>query len=67
MRKLDFAHAKKTKAQISCAVTAQLISPFVFTSRGSKIPLPSKSEIFKPLAMFLWLNSPDSVGPALKP
>ena len=29
MRKPDFAYAK-TKAQISCAVTAQLISAFVF-------------------------------------
>ena len=32
MRKLDFAYAK-TKAQISCAVTAQLISAFVFASQ----------------------------------
>ena len=31
MRKPDFAYAK-TKVQISCAVTAQLISTFVFAS-----------------------------------
>ena len=40
-----FAYAK-TKAQISCTVTAQLISAFVFaTYIGSTIPLLSKSEI----------------------
>ena len=32
MSELDFAYAK-TKAQISCAVTAQLISVFVFATR----------------------------------
>ena len=32
MRKPDFAYAK-TKAQISCAVTAQLISDFAFATR----------------------------------
>ena len=32
MRNSDFANAK-TKAQISCAVTAQLISAFVFATR----------------------------------
>ena len=32
MRKPDFVYAK-TKAQISCAVTAQLISAFVFATR----------------------------------
>ena len=31
MRKLDFCN-EKTKAQISCAVTAQLISAFVFAA-----------------------------------
>ena len=33
MRKTDFCICKKTEAQISCAVTAQLISTFVFTIR----------------------------------
>ena len=32
MRKPDFAYVK-TKAQISCAVTAKLISAFVFATR----------------------------------
>ena len=32
-------HMPKTKAQISCAVTALLISVFVFATRVSPIPL----------------------------
>ena len=44
MRKPDFAYAK-TKAQISCAVTAQLISDFAFAAFFSTIPLILKSEI----------------------
>ena len=40
-----FAYVK-TKAEISCAVTVQLISPFVFTTKVVElIPLFSKSEI----------------------
>ena len=38
-----FAYAK-TKAQISCAVTAQLISAFVFATQIATIPLLPKSE-----------------------
>ena len=33
MRKSSFSASAKTKAQISCAVTAQLISAFVFATR----------------------------------
>ena len=39
-----FAYAK-TKPQISCAVTVQLISTFIFRYIDSTIPLLSKSEI----------------------
>ena len=39
MRKPDFAYTK-TKPQISCAVTAQLISAFVFATRTSTILYP---------------------------
>ena len=35
MRKLDFAHVK-TKAQISCAVIAQLISAFISYSTNTQ-------------------------------
>ena len=44
MRKTAFAYAK-TKAQIKCAVTAQLISAFVMATLYSAIPLLSKSNI----------------------
>ena len=43
--KTCFLHNAKTKLQISCAVTSQLISAFVFaTSIDSTIPLLLKSE-----------------------
>ena len=47
MRKPDFAYAK-TKAQISCAVAAQLIQAFVFAARvvQSLFFLNSKSQAF---------------------
>ena len=46
-----FAYAK-TKTQISCAVTAQLISAFVFATQiVSTIPLLPKFKISKPLAI----------------
>ena len=44
MRKPGFAYAK-TKTQISFAVTAKLISVFVFRYTDSTIPLLPKSEI----------------------
>ena len=46
MRKLIFDYAK-TKAQISCAVTAQLISAFVFADRTvliGQLPVPAKKD-----------------------
>ena len=49
---LLFAYAK-TYAQISCAVTAQMISAFIFATLDSAISLLSKSDPkFKPLAIF---------------
>ena len=39
-----FAYAK-TKAQNSCAITVQLINPFVFATVDSTFPLLHKSEI----------------------
>ena len=48
MRKPAFAYAK-TKTQISFAVTAKLISAFVFRYIDSTIPLLSKSEILSVL------------------
>ena len=42
--KISFLPMRKTKAQISCAVTAQLISGLI-SLHGSKIPLLLTSEI----------------------
>ena len=60
-----FAYAK-TKTQISCAVTAQLISAFVFAIRivQSLFFLNSK---FQASNHLLWLYSPVCVGPGRKP
>ena len=65
MRKPDFAHAK-TKTQISCAVTAQLISAFVFTTQivESLFFLNPKGQAS---SYFLWLYSLVCVGPGGKP
>ena len=65
MRKPAFAFAK-TKTQISCAVTAQMISAFVFATwivqylffLNPKFPVSSH---------LLWLYSPVCVGPGRKP
>ena len=53
MRKPAFLHIYvKTKAQISWAVSAQLISP-CFSYTDSTFPLlPIKTQNFKPLAIF---------------
>ena len=51
MRKPDFVNAK-TKAQISCAVTAQLISAFVFATRIVQYSSSSNIQNFKFLAIF---------------
>ena len=65
VRKPAFAHAK-TKTQISFAVTAKLISAFVFATRivQSLYYLNPKSHATNRL---LWLYSPVCVGPGRKP
>ena len=65
MRKPDLAYAK-TKKQISCAVTAQLISAFVSATRivESLLFLYPKLQASSHL---LWLCSPVCVGPGQKP
>ena len=61
MRKLDFAYAK-TKMQISCSVTAQLISAFVFATLVVQFLffLDLKFQASNP---FLWLHRRVCVGP----
>ena len=61
MRKPAFCIYAKRKTQISCAVTAQLISAFVFTTWmvQSVFYLDSK---FQASSHFLWLYSPVCVG-----
>ena len=60
-----FAYAK-TKAQISCAVTAQLISTFVFATRIAQ-PLFFLNPKFQASSSFLCLYSLVCVGPVRKP
>ena len=64
-RKPTFAYAK-TKTQISFAVTAKLISAFVFATwiEHSLFFLNPKFQASSPL---LWLYSPVCVGPGQKP
>ena len=60
-----FAYAK-TKPQISCAVTAQLISAFVFATwivQSLYFLYPK----FRVSSYLLWLYSPVCVGPGRKP
>ena len=66
MRKpVVFAYAK-TKTQISFAVTAKLISAFVFATRivQSLYFLNPKFQVSRHI---LWLHSPVCVGPGKKP
>ena len=65
MRKPVFAYAK-TKPQISCAVTAQLISAFVFATKivRSLYILNPKHQAS---CYLLWLYSPVCVKPGRKP
>ena len=65
MRKPTFSYAK-TKTQISFAVTAKLVSAFVFATRivQSIYFLNTK---FQASSHLLWLYSPVSVGPGRKP
>ena len=61
MRKPAFCICEKTKPQISCAVTAQLISAFVFATQivQSLFFLNPK---FQASSHLLWLYSPVCVG-----
>ena len=65
MRKSAFACAK-TKTQISCAVTAQLISAFVFATRIEQ-SLDILNPKYQASSHLLWLISPACVGPGRKP
>ena len=65
MRKPDFTYAK-TKAQISCAVTAQLISAFVFATRIVQ-SLYLLNPKFQASSNLLWLYNPGCVGPGRNP
>ena len=65
MRKPAFAYAK-TKAQISFAVTAKLISAFVFATRKVK-SLYLLNPKFQASNHLLWLYSPVCVGPGRQP
>ena len=66
MRKTGFLHKRKTKTQISCAVTAQLISAFVFATRIIQA-LYYLNPKFQASSHLLWLYSPVCVGPGRKP
>ena len=59
------AYAKR-KAQISCAVTAQLISTFVFAAPIVQFLLILNPK-FQASYLFLWLYRPVCVGPGQKP
>ena len=65
MRKPLFANAK-SKTQISCAVTAQLISAFVFAIWIVQ-SLYYLNPKFQASDHLLWLYSPVCVGPGRKP
>ena len=65
MRKPAFAYAK-TKTQISCAITAQLISAFVFATRIVK-SLYFLNPKFQASSHLLWLHSPVCLGLGQKP
>ena len=65
MRKLAFAYAK-TKRQINCAVTAQLISAFVFALQIEQ-SLYYLNPKFQDSSHLVWLYSLACVGPGRKP
>ena len=65
MRKPAFAYAK-TKVQISCAVTAQLISAFVFATEIVQ-PLYFLNLKLQACSHLQWLYSPVCVGPGRNP
>ena len=65
VRNPAFAYAK-TKTQISCTITAQLISTFVFAIRIVQF-LYYLNPRFQATIHFLWLYRPVCVGPGRKP
>ena len=66
MRKPAFCIYAKTKMQISCAVTAQLISAFVFAIQIVQ-SLHYLNPKFQASSYLLWLYSLVCVGPGRKP
>ena len=66
VRKSVFLHMAKTKTQISCTVTAQLISAFVFAIWIVQ-SLYYLNPKFQASCHLLWLYSPVFVGPSWKP
>ena len=64
--KTGFFLYAKTKTQISCAVTAQVISAFVFATRIVQ-SLYYINPKFQASSHLLWLYSPICVGPGRKP
>ena len=66
VRKPDFCIYAKTKTQISFAVTAKLISAFVFAIRIVQF-LYYLNPKFQASNHFQWLYSPVCVGPGQKP
>ena len=64
--KTGFLHMRKTKTQISFAVTAKLINDFVFATRLLQ-PLYFLNPKFQASSHPLWLYSPVCVGPGWKP
>ena len=66
VRKPAFCICEKTKTQISFAVTAKLISAFVFAIRIEH-SLYYLNPKFQASSHLLWLYSPVCVGPGRKP
>ena len=66
MRKPDFCIYAKTKAQISFAVTAKLISAFVFATQIVQF-LFFLNPKFQASSQLLWLHKPVCVRPGRKP
>ena len=64
--KTGYLHMQKTKTQISFAVTAKLISAFVFATRIVQ-SLYLLNPKFHASRNLLWLYSPVYVGPGWKP
>ena len=64
--KTGFLHNAKTKTQISFAVTAKLISTFVFATRIVQ-SLYILNPKFQGSSLLLWLYSPVCVRPTRKP